>query len=384
MEAAESCMHSSSPGGKRAFFLTFKAAYVRHTIDHEGIATSVFGFATLVLLPIFLYTERTKLMKWVAGTTAAILIFVAMPLSLPLDLPLLVRYPVMLFNNVYDFALRVGPCISYLGGHSTYLSDYQKRMAEIREKNVLPQIKGSVDIYPALSDVLIAYDFDYKPRPVFQSYLAYRQPLAQINVDHIKSGRAANTLVIQEMKDLYGYYPMLYDGPSWPEILTRYEPQSIHTGGLILSKREKPLTFHLQKIDEKTVSVGEVLKLNSKQGKILFAKVNIQMTPIGSIQKLFFRVYPPKIEVATRTGTKGQFIAPSEIMKSGFIVSPFAQTPAEVKKLFSGAELANNADNEVTEFKLIETKNDFPWKVFSEQYTFETYSVDLSSSTTSP
>lgn len=369
-------MHPGGPGGKRAFFLTFKAAYVRHTIDHEVIASSVFGFAALALLPIFLHVERRKAMKWVAGVTAAVLIFLAMPLSLPLDSPLIVRYPAMLAENILRFCFRIGPCISYLGGHSTYLSDYQKRMAEIREKNVLPQIKGSVDIYPSLSDVLIAYGFDYKPRPIFQSYLAYRQPLAEINLEHLKSGKSADTLVIQEMKDLYGYYPMLYDGPSWPEIVAKYEPQSLQPGGLLLAKRVKPLTVSMQKVDEKTASVGEDVSLHPKQGKILFANVNIKMTPLGSIQKLFFRVYPPKIEVVTGSGTKGPFIAPSEIMKSGFIVSPFAQSPEQVKRLFVAEELANNAENDVSKFKLTETKNDFPWKVFSNDYTIETYSVE--------
>lgn len=373
-------MHTGCPGRKRAFFLTFKAAYVRHTIDHEVIACSVVGFAALTLLPIFLHGEQKKVIKWVAGAAAAILLFIAMPLSIPLDTPVIFRYPAMLAENVLRFCFRIGPCISYLGGHSTYLDDYEKRMAEIRKKNVLPPIKGSVDIYPTLSDVVIAYGFDYKPRPIFQSYLAYRQPLAQTNLDHLKSDKAADTLIIQELKDIYGYYPMLYDGPSWPEILARYEPKSLHPGGLLLSKRLKPLTLTIQKADETSANVGEdVSRIDLKRSKILFAKINIAMTPIGALQKLFFRVYPPKIEVVTRDGTKRQFIAPSEIMKSGFIISPFARSPEQVQQLFQSKEPAGSADNDVSSFKLIETKNDFPWKVFSNNYTVETFSVNVSS-----
>lgn len=349
-------------------FLIFKAAYVRHTVDHEPIASSVYGFAALSLIPLILKLEKNKVAKLLGIGLIAIMTLFTFPMSLPVDFPVFVRYPALLLSNLLGVAQKTMPSIAYLSGASTLRAKFDERMRDIRDDNKLPEINGTVDFYPVMCKVPLAYNLDYKPRPVFQSYLAYRQPLTKLNEEHLKTNRAAETIVIQQMTDCYGYYPMLYDGPSWPDLISRYEPQSCQPAGLVLKKRVTPQTVNQSALEEQTAKLGDAVSLEKFKDKIVFAKIDLKLNSLGALQKLFFRIYPPTIEAELADGSKKKFIAPSEIMKSGFIISPFAKTPEEVKRLWQSG---STGANQLTSFTISEQKNDFPWTVFEPGYSIK-------------
>lgn len=353
------------------FFLIFKAAYVRHTVDHEPIASSVYGFAALALIPLILKLEKSEFTKYAGIGAITVTTIFAFPMSLPVDLPVFARYPALLLSNVLGIVQKTAPCISYITGSSVLPTKYEERMQEIRKDNPLPKLTGTVDIYPVMCKVPIAYKFDYKPRPVFQSYLAYRKPLLELNNEHLKTTSAADTIIIQSLHDCYGYYPLLYDGPSWIELLSRYEPQSCQPAGLIVRKRQAPRAVNLIPVKTLSAKLEEPILLQEFKDKTIFARIDLKLGAAGALQKLFFRIYPPEIEAKLTDGTTKRFIAPSEIMKAGFIITPFAESPADVEKLFNSV----NDDRQIESIKLLEQKNDFPWTIFSRDISVELFDV---------
>ncbi|MDZ4833668.1 MAG: hypothetical protein SGJ27_07790 [Candidatus Melainabacteria bacterium] len=362
--------------------MTFKAAYVRQTIDHEVIASSVYGFAALALLPIFFKYETNKVFRSVAGTAVAIMLLVLLPISLPLELPLLARYPLLVGFNFFQVGVRTGPCLAYLGGSKTFEENFKKRMQKIKDENELPALEGAVDIYPVMSNVAIAHEFDYRPRPVFQSYLAYTQPLTKINKEHLASEKAAPTIVIQSLKDCYGYYPSLYDGPSWPSLLSQYEPVSTHPGGLVLKKRLRASNAVLNKIRTTAFKLGEPVVLEPSE-KIIFAEIETKQTALGAVQKLFYRIFPPAIDVVLSDGSKKHFIAPSQILKSGFVMSPYVVSPAEFEKLYA-ANPGKSSLSGVKSVTISETKNELPWNVFYPDCQISLYELSITRDTEAP
>jgi hypothetical protein len=360
--------------------LTFKAAYVRQTIDHEVIASSVFGFAALALLPIFFKYEINKVTRWAAGIAVSIMLLVALPISLPLELPLLTRYPALVAYNFMEVGFRTGPGIAYLGGSKAFAEKHANRMQKIVDENKLPVIAGPVDIFPVFSNVAIAHGFDYRPRPVFQSYLAYRQPLTETNEKHLLSDKAAPTIIVQDLKDYYGYYPTLYDGPSWPTLLTHYEPVSCQPAGLVLKKRTTDLKSELKVISAKKFQLGKTVTLDPSENQIIFVKIDANLTPLGSLQKLFYRIFPPSIDVVLKDGSKKHYIAPSDIMKSGFILSPFVVRTDETRQLYD-VKRDGLRNNEVASVTISETKNELPWNVFSPECSIETFELSITDDT---
>lgn len=352
---------------------------MRQTIDHQVIAPSVFGFAALALAPLFM--SEKKPVKAIAMISLASMLFLAIPANMPMPgIPPLLIYPTMLFGNLYETAIRLPQCALVLTGQSKNAEDYQKRMEIIKERNQLPDLPGTVDLLPVHLNVVIANHYNYQPRPVIQSYLAYKESLIEINQDFWAKDKAADYLVLQKMEDTYGYYPALHDGPSWIELLSRYEPTWCQPSGLIVKKRSQPLNIKLKPLASIESKLGEPVKIAAAdKGKIIFAKINVKITPLGSLQKLFFRIYPPAIAVHLKNGQTKSYVAPSDNLKAGFILSPFVSTPEEIKTLYSdfiSTSGAEHKSNDVLELTIGERKNDFPWHILSDLYTIELFSLE--------
>ncbi len=349
---------------------------MRQTIDHQVIAPSVFGFAALALVPFFI-KEKSKKLKALALISVVSMLFLAIPANLPLKgIPPLLFYPAMLFSNAYDTAVRLPQFVLVLLGKSSVEADYQKRMAAIKASNHLPPLDGTVDLLPAELNVLVANNYNYQPRPVIQSYLAYRKSLIKTNENFWQTKKAADFVVLQKMEDTYGYYPALHDGPSWLELLSRYEPYWCEHTALIVKKRVQPLAIKLKPIKTIVAKIGEPVTIEGTgNGKIIFAKINAKITPLGSLQKLFFRIYPTNITVKLVNGGSKSYLAPTENLRAGFILSPFISTPEEIKELYSSSKTALNG-NTVVELKLSERENDLPWHILSEPYTIELFSLE--------
>ena len=99
------------------------------------------------------------------------------------------------------------------------------------------------------------------------------------------------------------------------------------------------------------------------------------MTALGSLQKLFFRIYPADISVQLKNGKQESYVAPSDNLRAGFILSPFVATPEEIKALYSGTDSLHQS-NDVVTVKIAERKNDFPWHILSDHYTIELFSLE--------
>lgn len=353
---------------------------MRQTLDHQVIAPSVFGFAALALTPFFL-KEKSKQIKAMALISLACMLFIAIPANMPMPgIPPLLIYPTMLFGNLYETAMRLPQCALALTGQSKSAADYQKRIEIIKEKNQLPALSGTVDLLPVHLNVVIANHYNYQPRPVIQSYLAYKESLIKINQDFWAKDKAADYLVLQKMEDTYGYYPALHDGPSWIEILSRYEPTWCQPSALIVKKRSQPLSIKLKALETIESKLGEPVKVAAAdKDNIIFAKINVKITPLGSLQKLFFRIYPPAITVHMKNGKTERYVAPTDNLRAGFILSPFVSTPEEIKSLYSDFDSVAGAlhkSNDVIELTIGERKNDFPWHILSDRYTLELFSLE--------
>src|SRR5205085_7179746 len=63
---------------------------------------------------------------------------------------------------------------------------FARDLASIRARVPRPPVEGTVDVYGNWQSVAIAHGLDYRPRPVFQSYIAYDAALATMNADHLR------------------------------------------------------------------------------------------------------------------------------------------------------------------------------------------------------
>jgi len=165
-----------------------------------------------------------------------------------------------------------------------------------------------------------AYDSQYRPRPVLQSFSAYTPLLAELNANHLRTDKAADTIVL-DGDTIDGRYLSLDDGLSWPELLTRYDVRQVEIPFVVLQRATAPRKFTLTRLQEVSIKFGEQLSLPTNIGP-LWAEIEIDPTFTGSLASALFK--PPTLVINT-TLRNGQHrvnrIVP-EMAKSGFILSP--------------------------------------------------------------
>ena len=69
------------------------------------------------------------------------------------------------------------------------------------------------------------------------------------------------------------------------------------------------------------------------------------------------------------------YVAPTDNLRAGFILSPFVATAEEIEALYTGAASLHQS-NDVITVKISERKNDFPWHILSDHYKIELFSLE--------
>jgi len=213
-------------------------------------------------------------------------------------------------------------------------AEYVSACADIRRQNPLPAIEGPVDIYPYNQDVLVAYGLDYAPRPVFQSCTAFRPSLAALNAAYLRGDRAPGTILFN-VHNIDGRYPTLDDGPSWPELLTRYDISAKEGRYLVLKRASAPRAFALAPSGEAVATVGEWLEMPTP-APVVWADVDVRLAPANCVLGFLWRPVWPVLSVKLADGSEKAFRFVASMGRSGFLLSPLVEDIDQFALLAAG------------------------------------------------
>ena len=178
-------------------FTAFKHGNVRHDF-HEAAAT-----LDLSLLSLAALAAAWPLRNSLVGTRSnaslnksdAVARVPAIVCLLPTALVLL--FTAVVFGRYFDRGLPahlletftprnlLGPAKPLLD--PAYLpKGYEGYLADLRDSTPLPPIQGTVDTYPGNASALLAWGYDYHPRPVMQSLVAYTPQLEELNAAFLR------------------------------------------------------------------------------------------------------------------------------------------------------------------------------------------------------
>jgi hypothetical protein len=340
-----------------AFLLVgFKHGFVR--TDHVSIA---FNFLVIIILAIgFLYTDRYLL--------GSLLVAIALVVGISFrQEPMLSREVRETFGigtatggkrrrEILAFiskrALGTFSRITYQSTCNTYTSAwegirlrlaesgslqnrFQRAMANIRSEYTVPVLNGTTDIYTYEQSVLLASNDAWSPRPVFQSYSAYAPALAKLNEQHLRSTNAPYWILLDLMA-IDDRLPLLEDGMSWPALLDNYTFISFD-GQFVLMRRKQVVQAKsdFELIDEGTYRTSGTVALPETHAP-LFAEVDLKPTLLGQLWMALFK--PPQLNIVLNLGngvTKSYRVI-SNMMTTGFIVSPLVSNTAEFASLATG------------------------------------------------
>lgn len=212
-------------------------------------------------------------------------------------------------------------CFQAVSGTSRLPQAHADRSAQIRSANPLPDIEGSVDLYPFKQGVLLAHVLDYRPRPVFQSYFAYTGPLAKLNLDHLRSPSRPGTILF-DIETIDMRFPAQDDGLSWPELLAAYDVAGIAKTFLVLTNNSSPRTASLVILSTVKANLSEPIEVPAVKDAPIWVVIDIRPTFYGRL--LTFLIKPPALylDVKTRDGVEREYRLIPRVAGAGFLLSP--------------------------------------------------------------
>ena len=223
-------------------------------------------------------------------------------------------------------------------------AEYKKQMGEAfeakRREAQLPRCReligrASVDVFGQGQAYALNNDLNYRPRPVFQSYVACSRPLMQLNEQFYHSP-AAPEYVLFRLYALDRKFPSLEDAPVLRTLLANYKPLTTE-GPFILLKRVSAGAPVVSLAREGTVRPGQAIDLREFADTDLWLEISLEPTLLGRLRQVLYR--PPTVRLAAWSEPGGKLLvrnrAPAQMLVAGFLASPLLLNNEDVLNLYA-------------------------------------------------
>jgi hypothetical protein len=302
------------------FFIVFKGSFVRH--DSRAIGAG----ASLILATVVLAASSRARWVWLLCLVASLTWWdITRHHFKPQDL--VVQFLESTYRQAWSgLSLR-------LQAPEWPRNEFEAAMRNIRDRAGFPLVEGGADIYGHGQTLLIASGNRWNTRPVLQSYSAYLPALAEMNRQHLLGADAPDHLFFR-LEPIDQRFPSLDDGPSWPDLLARYQPVRVQGEYLHLDRR--PLastTVQLERGAPRTHALGERVPVPSLGGPI-YAEIELQPSRWGALAHLLFKPSRLEIEVEQQDGSRKRFRYIAGMGRSPFMISPLVENTEEFALLY--------------------------------------------------
>jgi len=234
------------------------------------------------------------------------------------------------------------------------LTSFQNRFRQQQNVNYLPKLHEIVG--DATTDlltqnqqgILILNHWNYRPRPVFQSYSAYTPYLLKQNEAFYK-GENAPEYIVMDLGTIDYRFPTLDDGLVLNHILHNYNAVAFE-GNYTLFRRGSPSKEEdrVELLDGRFVW-GEKINLARFKGKLVYLKADIAYSLVGKIIKLLYKAPEIKLVISKRNSETEYKIVPG-MCKTGFLLQPLTSNGFEFMALQNSA--AWRETNAIDSFKI--------------------------------
>lgn len=302
-------------------FIFYKGVVVRQSIGHFLVAWPVMVSMTALILPAASRSLRTRSPATIAVLCALIWGFWYAP------------------TTVQKVASR-GPT------NLEQLWRFDRTRAEMRafdrmlkaEQALPPQFlarigDATVDVYPWETSYIWSNDLNWSPRPVFQSYAAYTPALDMMGANHYR-GRHAPRFIVYSHVAIDYENPCAVDSRTWIELYRWYDLVDGHGDKLLLERRESPRWRGTESIGETSVGFVQSYELPRAGRGPVFLRAAMELSLLGKLQAMLYKVDPPLIRVEYADGTAGNFRMVWRNAAYGFMASCMPRDLAAAVRLF--------------------------------------------------
>jgi len=208
-------------------------------------------------------------------------------------------------------------------------ADEKERYTEVlKQQFALPKISGvvgqaTVDIFSWEQGVLFLNEFDWRPRPIFQSYSVYTPTLIGMNGDFYASNQAPE-FVIFKLQTIDWQFPLMNDNEALKILLRDYKPVLSEKGYLLFKRmpRGQGRVLTGETLLEREIKINEQLDIRTLSAGPLLLSLNIRKSWLGRIMSLLYKLPTFNLEIETTDGAKMSYRIIPGMTQSAFVINP--------------------------------------------------------------
>ena len=317
-------------------FIIWKHGFVRAGLFHSGF---YFGLVPILALALeALPSERIKATNWsrsLAGLCCLICLLTLISLFFA-DLKSSLLQPFRAIPANLSALLRP--------------AEFQRQMLDAQKTQLaetdLPRIRklvarAPVDVFGQDQLYAVINGLNYRPRPIFQSYMAYNTALARMN-EQFYFSKTSPEYVLFRLTPVDRRYAPLEDGAVLRDLLVNYEPVEGENQFLLLKQKVARSLPRLTLLREGTVHPGEPILLNESSEGDLWLQVTVKATPLGRARQFFFKPTNVRLAMWRKSSKEGAawFRAPAPMLAAGFVASPMLANTDDTLNLYTDSAIA--------------------------------------------
>jgi len=198
---------------------------------------------------------------------------------------------------------------------------------------------ASVDVYNYNQGYAIATGLDYRPRPVFQGYVAYTPELLALNLAHHEVAPPEYLLFVPQTID--NRYPMLDEGALVLRWLREYAWVGNESPFFLLQRLPEGHAHHTPPLvlatHEGHTELGTWVTIPSESmSNLLFLRSEQKLTAHGRLMKLLYKPASLRLEVLLDDGSTRLHRLNSGQAAGGCILSPYLPDQVALAAFLSG------------------------------------------------
>jgi hypothetical protein len=237
-------------------------------------------------------------------------------------LPPLVDSALAIFQNrIWGNTERVLRLTSLRGEYDGVLEQDVRRWDLPRTREVVGQ--KSLDVLGYDQAIAIYNNFNYRPRPVFQSYSAYTPELARLNADFYRSDRAPE-FVLLKLISIDERLPIMDDSAAFYLVTHRYKYVHTEKSFQLWQKTAEPLAPDTapRLLETRDLPLDQAWSLKEHGSQPLWVKIDLRPTLLGRLRTFFYKPPMLRLAILDSAGRSTTYRMPAPIGRAGFIINP--------------------------------------------------------------
>ncbi|MCF3652105.1 hypothetical protein [Synoicihabitans lomoniglobus] len=184
--------------------------------------------------------------------------------------------------------------------------------------------KDSVDVLGFEQAIALFNDFNYTPRPVFQSYSVYTPHLSELNADFLASANAPEFLLLK--LQTIDERPLLMDDSHLLALFPHlYTFQLLEKDFYVFRRRAEipPIeSLRPRRLRTRDVTIGEPLSLAEFGREHLWLEIDLPFTLLGRIRNFLYKPPMVHLHVVDAENQVETYRLPLTAARAGFQINP--------------------------------------------------------------